>query len=186
MYRRIKWLRSRFIRRFDHILESTHILKTSSTSESSWIEKELRFDLYGEDVDKYEAWYDEMNHAHSETRESTGDTLQIKTSKRLPWIKPSQVLLFILNWILKRYPVMDPPICSKCRSDRATHDHIALCSKILENEFPEIWFRFRPEKRLSTITETNQPEILENLARTIAIAVSNSIPQFNLEILSKN
>lgn len=190
MYHRIKWLRSRFIRRFDHILESTHILKTSSTSESSWIERELRFDLYGEDVDKNEAWSDEMNYVHSETQASTGDTLQIKTSKRLPWFiitkVPSQVLRPILNWILKRYPGMDPPICSKCRSARATHDHIALCSKILENEFPETCFRFRPEKSLSTVPETNRAEILENLARTIAKAVSNSIPQFNFEILSDN
>ena len=192
MYHRVKWLRTRFIRRFDHILESTHVLKTISTSTNSWVENKLRTDLYDDDVEKYEAWFDEMNAVHAETRSATGNALCIQTSKRLPWFlaskSPSHVLRPILNWILKRYPGMDPPKCSKCLVARATHDHIGLCSNIMDAECPDIQSRFRPEKFLSSCPgpENNHVEVLYQVARNIALAVSISIPQFNFEILSNN
>lgn len=190
MYHRVKWLRTRFIRRFDNILETTHVLKTCSTSLNSWVEDKLRTDLYDDDVDKYEAWYDEMDGIHAETRRATGNSLSIQTSKKLPWFLTTKtqpaVLRPILNWILKRYPGMDPPRCSKCQVARATHDHIALCNKILETEVPDTQPRFRPEKLLSTIPEHDNVETLYHLARNIALAVSVAIPQFNFEILSNN
>jgi len=190
MYHRVKWLRTRFIRRFDHIIEITHVLKSASILSNSWVEGKLRTDLYDDDVEKYEAWFDEMNAVHAETRLATGNALSIQTSKRLPWFisskVPSHVLRPIINWILKRYPGMDPPKCSKCLVARATHDHIALCSNIMEAECPETQPRFRPEKFLSSSPENNHVEVLYQVARTIALAVSISIPQFNFEILSNN
>ena len=190
MYHRVKWLRTRFIRRFDDVLEPTHVLKTVSTSSNSWVVKKLRTDIYDATVEKYEAWFDEMNAVHAATRLATGNALNIETSKRLPWFLsskvPSTVLRPILNWILKRYPGMDPPKCSKCLASRATHEHIALCNNIMESECPDIQPRFRPEKFLSSMPEDNHAEVLYQVARSIALAVSSSIPQFNFEILSNN
>lgn len=191
MYHRLKWLRTRFIRRFDKTLEEGHILKSTSILSSSWIESELRSDLYDDETEKVEAWFDEMTFNHAETLLSTGNSLQFQVSKRLPWFLttrvPPSVLRPIINWILKRYPGMDPPRCSNCLMSRATHDHIAICNNILNDaELSGTPPRFRPEKLLSTTPENDHIQVLEHLARTIALAVSKSIPQFNFEILSNN
>ena len=115
------------MRRFDNVLETEHIVKLASTLPDCWVAKKLRIDIYDEDVDKDDAWFDEMNHVHAETFLSTGQALLINTSKKLVWflnehLQPT-VIRPILNWILKRYPGRDPPRCSGCLSARATQDN---------------------------------------------------------------
>lgn len=187
MYQRLKWLRTRFIRRFDNVLEETHVLKAVCDSESSWIESKLRKDIYSLDIEKHEAWCDEMDAIHYETRESTGNSLLIETSNCLPWFilesSESNLIRPILNWILKRYPGRDPPRCSKCLRSRATQEHIAICNDILSAEFPDTPPRFRPEKLLSSNPESNPYLILKNLALTLATAIRKSIPDLDFEIL---
>lgn len=188
MYQRLKWLRTRFIRRYDNVLEATHVLKAASTDPDNWISTKLRVDIYDHEMEKHDAWFDEMNFVHAETFQSTGQSLLINTSKKLAWFLNEQleptVIRPILNWILKRYPGRDPPRCSKCLSARATQDHIAACSLLLSSEYPEIPARFRPEKLLSTRPEIAPKAHLNRLAVQIALAVSRSIPEFDFEILS--
>ena len=59
MYQRLKWLRTRYMRRFDNVLETEHIVKLASTLPDCWVAKKLRIDIYDEDVDKDDAWIDE-------------------------------------------------------------------------------------------------------------------------------
>lgn len=190
MYQRLKWLRTRFVRRFDGILEPEHVLKVASSEPTNWITRKLRVDVYEADVEKHEAWFDEMNFVHAETFVSTGRSLLINTSKKLAWFLNEQlqptVIRPILNWILKRYPGRDPPRCSGCLTSRATQDHIAACSNLMVSEYPEISPRFRPEKLLSTRPESSPKTHLKRLAVLIALAVSKSIPEFDFEILSSN
>jgi hypothetical protein len=190
MYQRLKWLRSRFIRRFDGILEPDHVLKLASNSQTNWISSKLRVDIYDSEIDKDDAWFDEMNFVHAQTFVATGNCLLINTSKKLAWflneqLQPS-VIRPILNWILKRYPGRDPPRCSGCLSTRATQDHIAACSNLMIAEYPETPPRYRPEKLLSTRPESSTKSHLKRLAVLIALAVSKSIPEFDFEILSSN
>lgn len=188
MYQRLKWLRTRFVRRFDNILEDTHVLKAASAYPGNWISSKLRVDTYDHEIEKNEAWFDEMNFVHAETFQATGHSLLINTSKKLAWFLNEQIeptlIRPILNWILKRYPGRDPPRCSKCLSARATQDHIAVCFHLLAAEFPETPARFRPEKLLSSRPETSPKAHLKRLAVQIALAVSRSIPEYDFEILS--
>jgi hypothetical protein len=187
MTQRIKWLRSRYTRRFDNILESSHILKQASSSPRSWLNR-LRKGCYPEEYDKMTAWSEEMDLTHQLTNTSTFGFLKIETSRKIPWflrIKiPAQVSRPILNWILKRYPGRDPPICSNCLSSRATQNHIADCNRILQDHVQDVPARFRPEFLLTSNHQVHNTELLYTIAREIAKAVQTSLPDLDFSILS--
>ena len=187
MTQRIKWLRSRYIRRFDNILESNHILKQASTKPRSWLSR-LRKGCYPEEYDKMTAWSEEMDLTNRTTNTSTLGFLEIETSRKVPWFLRSkvstQVSRPILNWILKRYPGRDPPICSNCLLNRATQTHIAECNRILQDQAPNVPARFRPEYLLTSNNQVHNADQLLMLALEIAKAVQTSLPDLDFSILS--
>jgi len=188
MYHRVKWLRTRFIRRYDNVLGEGHVLKLVSAPHTSWIEKKLRVDLYPDDVEGQEAWYDEMTEVHNETKDVTSGSLQFNVSKKLiNFLKPNIpafILRPVLSWILKRYPGRDPPRCSSCLIHKATQEHIANCNTLLNDHFADVPFRFRPEQAVSNLSDSNILTNLFQISLSIAKAVNRSIPDFHFEILS--
>ena len=137
MFHRVKWLRTRYVRRFQTILEDGHILKLASQSNVSWINRKLSRAIYHPDIDKQAAWNLDLEATHERTREVTGNQLSLVPSRYLPWflrIKcPQFIRRPIINWILKRYPGRDPPTCANCLERRATQDHIASCNNLFKN-----------------------------------------------------
>lgn len=188
MHQRLKWLRTRYMRRFNDVLEDTHILKQASSPSNSWMKSKLKVDIYEDEIDKDDAWFDEMNKVHAETFRVTGNNLLFQSSKKLAWFLKTDIPIYvirpILNWILKRYPGRDPPRCSNCRCVRATQEHIAECSNLLLEDLPNVPARFRPEKLLSTRPENNPTIHLRRLALSIANAVYRSLPDLEFHILS--
>lgn len=187
MPHRIKWLRTRYVRRFQSVLEDQHILKMASQSNSSWINRKLSRDIYSEEIDKQTAWSQDMEFTHTHTREVTGGQLSLTPSRYLPWFLcvkcPQSIRRPILNWILKRYPGRDPPTCANCLERRATQEHIAICNNIFENEFTSVPHRFRPEYFLSLPKPENPLQTLLLIAKRIAAAVQRSIPDFDFAVL---
>ena len=187
MTQRIKWLRSRYIRRFDSILETSHTLKQASTHQRSWLNR-LRKGCYPEEYDKMTAWSEEMDLTHQLTNTSTLGFLKIETSRKLPWFLrtkiPAKVSRPIINWILKRYPGRDPPTCSNCLMSRATQNHIAECNHILEDFALNVPSRYRPEFLLTSEHSDHNIDLLFNIAREIAKAVQTSLPDLDFSILS--
>ena len=188
MSHRIKWLRTRYVRRFQTVLEDQHILKLVSQSNLSWINRKLSRAIYSSEIDKQSAWHQDMEATHERTREVTGNQLALAPSRYLPWflrIKcPQAIRRPILNWILKRYPGRDPPTCSNCLERRATQDHIAMCNNLLQNEAPLIPNRFRPEHVLSLPQPENPFRSLLHIAKSIASAVQRSIPNLDFSVLN--
>lgn len=187
MPHRIKWLRTRYVRRFQSVLEDQHILKLASQSNLSWINRKLSRDIYSDEIDKQTAWSQDMESTHTRTREVTGGQLRLTPSRYLPWFLcvkcPQSIRRPILNWILKRYPGRDPPICGNCLERRATQEHIAICNNIFENDFTNVPHRFRPEYLLSLSKPENPFQALLLIARSIAAAVQRSIPDFDFAVL---
>ena len=188
MTHRIKWLRTRYVRRYRGILEEEHILKLASVGNTSWINRKLSKAIYPEDMDKEAAWNLDLVANHLGTREVTRQQLSLAPSRHLPWflrIKcPQSTRRPIINWILKRYPGRDPPTCANCLEHRATQEHIAACNNIFENEFPSIPHRFRPEAALS-LPQPETPRLaLLLIAKRIATAVQRSIPDYNFAVLN--
>ena len=188
MQHRVRWLRTRYVRRFKNGIEEEHILKLASSPSNSWMRGKLDVGLYEDEIDKDMAWDIEMNRNHAETLTSTGGNLKIRTSKKLPWflrehLSPT-VIRPVINWILKRYPGRDPPRCGGCLSVRATQEHIASCGSLLSEMSPDTPARFRPEKLLSSRPETNIRIFIHQLSVAIATAVTRAIPEFDFEILS--
>ena len=187
MAHRIKWLRTRYVRRFLTILEDQHILKLSSQGNSSWINRKLSREIYPPEVDKQTAWQQDLEATHARTREITCDQLSLTPSRHLPWflrIKcPQSVRRPIVNWILKRYPGRDPPTCANCLEHRATQEHIATCNNLFESDLPLVPCRFRPEAALSLPQPENSFQALLLIAKRIATAVQRSIPDFDFTVL---
>ena len=152
------------------------------------MKSKLKVDIYEDEIDKDDAWFDEMNKVHAETFRVTGNNLLFQSSKKLAWFLKTDIPIYvirpILNWILKRYPGRDPPRCSNCRCVRATQEHIAECSNLLLEDLPNVPARFRPEKLLSTRPENNPTIHLRRLALSIANAVYRSLPDLEFHILS--
>ena len=55
MEQRLRWLRTRYLRRFRQVIEPSHILKQASCSANPYISK-LYVDVYEDDVEKDDAW----------------------------------------------------------------------------------------------------------------------------------
>ena len=187
MDHRIKWLRTRYVRRFQSVLEDGHILKLASQSNVSWINRKLSRAIYHPDIDKQAAWNLDLEATHERTREATGNQLSLVPSRHLPWflrIKcPQLIRRPIINWILKRYPGRDPPTCANCLERRATQEHIASCNNIFENGSPLVPNRFRPEAALSLPQPENPFQALLQIAKSIATAVQRSIPDLDFAVL---
>jgi hypothetical protein len=186
---RTKWLRTRFVRRFDHMLEPGHIVKLASSKSSSWVETKLKPNIFEISLTKHAAWEAEMAKVHNLASNVTGGSLNFETSKRLPWFfrvkAPQYVLRPVLNWLLKRYPGQSPPTCSKCKVDPAKQEHIASCNRLLHDMVTDVPNRYRPETILSStpVEQRNLP-FLHSIAKSIAIAVNESLPYLDFEILS--
>lgn len=187
MPHRIKWLRTRYVRRFRTILEDEHILKLASQGTTSWINRKLSRAIYPDEVDKEAAWNQDLETTHSGTREVTRQQLSLTPSRHLPWflrIKcPQSTRRPIINWILKRYPGRDPPTCANCLERRATQEHIASCNNLFGHEFPSVPHRFRPEAALSLPQPDNPHQALLLIAKSIASAVQRSIPDLDFAVL---
>lgn len=187
MSHRIKWLRTRYVRRFRSILEEAHILKLASHGNSSWINRKLSRAIYPDEVEKETAWSQDLEATHSGTREVTRQQLSLIPSRCLPWflrIKcPQSIRRPIINWILKRYPGRDPPTCANCLERRATQEHIASCNNIFAHEFPSVPHRFRPEAALSLPQPLDPRQVILQIAIRIATAVQRSIPDFDFAVL---
>lgn len=187
MSHRIKWLRTRYVRRFRSVLEDEHILKLASHGNTSWINRKLSRAVYPEGTEKEAAWNQDLEATHSGTREVTQQQLSLTPSRQLPWflrIKcPQAVRRPIINWILKRYPGRDPPICANCLERRATQEHIASCNNLLGLEFTSVPHRFRPEAALSLPQPDNPRHALLQIAMCIATAVQRSIPDYDFAVL---
>lgn len=189
MSHRVKWLRSKYIVRFDQTIEPEHILKKCSNRRKPWIDT-LRKECYPPEYDRTSAWAEELDRNHDEVRLSTQGFLDIPTEKKLPWFLrhkiDQKVSRPIINWILKRYPGREPPICATCLTHRATQEHMASCNNLLSNLFHDIPARFRPEAFLSQTPIPQDPsEALIDLARAIAYCVQSSIPDLSFSILSE-
>jgi hypothetical protein len=186
---RMKWLRTRYVRRFIDVIEETHILKLSSSRNSSWIKRTLAKDVFPNDIDKTDTWEAEMMDIHKKTLEVTNGALKFEVSRQLPWFlrlrAPQAILRPVLNWILKRYPGMNPPTCRNCLCRRATQEHIASCNRLLDEFDPKTPHRFRPEQLLtSTPHESSNLERLLFISKSIAKAVYGSLPDLEFDILS--
>ena len=187
MPHRIKWLRTRYVRRFQNVLEDQHILKLASKGHQSWMNRKLSRATYPVDIDKLTAWSQDMESTHSRTREITGNQLSFEPSRHLPWFLqvkcPQSIRRPIINWILKRYPGRDPPTCANCLERRASQEHIATCNNLFGNEFPNVPHRFRPEYLLSQPKPPNPFQALLLIAKRVATAVQRSIPDFDFAVL---
>ena len=187
MSHRIKWLRTRYVRRFRFILEEEHILKLASQDNKSWITRKLSRAIYPDEIEKEAAWNQDLETTHQETREVTRQQLSLTPSRHLPWflrIKcPQSVRRPIINWILKRYPGRDPPTCANCLERRATQEHIASCNNLYGHELPSVPHRFRPEAVLSLPQPDNPQQVLHYIATLIATAVQSSIPDYDFAVL---
>ena len=187
MSHRIKWLRTRYVRRFRFILEEEHILKMASQGITSWINRKLSRAIYPDETEKETAWYQDLEATHQETREVTRQQLSFIPSRYLPWflrIKcPQSVRRPIINWILKRYPGRDPPTCANCLERRATQEHIATCNNLFPDDSPLVSNRFRPEAALSLPQPENPFQVLRLIAKRIATAVQRSIPDLDFAVL---
>ena len=183
---RVKWLRTRYMRR-SCFIENEHILKLASSEPSSWINRKLSTNTFDHTVTKETAVTTALQEVHDLTRSLTGNQLFIEPSNRLPWFLrvkcPQHVRRPILNWILKRYPGRVPPTCANCLQARAVQEHIATCSHLLNQEAPSIPARFRPEHLLSTEPPSNHLQAIFAISRIIASTVQASIPDFDFEIL---
>ena len=187
MSHRIKWLRTRYVRRFRTTLEDEHILKQASHSNSSWINRKLSRAIYPDGIEKEAAWSQDLEATHLGAREVTRQQLSLVPSRYLPWflrIKcPQSTRRPIINWILKRYPGRDPPTCANCLESRATQEHIASCNNLFDLEFPSVPHRFRPEAALSLPQPDNPRQALLQIATRIATAVQRSIPDYDFAVL---
>jgi hypothetical protein len=187
MSHRIKWLRTRYIRRFRFILEEEHILKLASQGNTSWINRKLSRAIYPDEIEKEAAWNQDLEVTHQGTRDVTLQQLSLIPSRYLPWflrIKcPQSVRRPIINWILKRYPGRDPPTCANCLERRATQEHIASCNNLFGHEFPSVPHRYRPEAALSLPQPDNPHQALQYIAMRIATAVQRSIPDYDFAVL---
>lgn len=183
---RVKWLRTRYMRRYGFI-EHDHILKLASSEPTSWINSKISLDIFGNDVTKEAAVTAGLQEVHDLTRTVTGNQLVIEPSNRLPWFMrvkcPQHVRRPILNWILKRYPGRVPPICANCLQARAVQEHIATCNHLFSQTAPLVPARFRPEHFLSSEPPNNPRQAIYDISRNIAIAVQSSIPDFDFDIL---
>lgn len=187
MKHRVKWLRTRYTRRYRSVIENEHILRLVSSAGSSWINRKLMKDVYEVDISKEDAWKSDLTETHDLTRLATGGQLNLEPAKYLPWflrVKCSPTTRRpIINWILKRYPGRDPPTCANCLDRRATQEHISTCANLYTNVEPTIPPRFRPEHILSK-EPTHDPKLaLFSIARRIAAAVNRAIPDYDFEIL---
>lgn len=184
---RVKWLRTRYMRRFRNVIEPEHILKLSSSHSNSWINRKLATNIFGDDVTKCAALSEELQSCHALTRSLTGNQLIIEPSNRLPWFLrakcPQQIRRPILNWILKRYPGRLPPTCANCLESRATQEHMAACNRLYPELDATVPPRFRPEFILSTEPPSHSRLALLAVARNIAEAVQQSIPDFDFDVL---
>jgi hypothetical protein len=187
MTHRIKWLRTRYVRRFQSVLEDQHIIKLASQGNASWINRKLSRAIYANEIDKQAAWHQDLEDTHARTREVTGNQLSLIPSRQLPWflrIKcPQLIRRPIVNWILKRYPGRDPPTCANCLERRATQEHIAICNNLFPDESPLVPNRFRPEAALSLPQPENPFQALVLIAKRIATAVQRSIPDLDFAVL---
>ena len=188
MQHRIKWLRTRYVRRFQHLLEDAHILKLASQGISSWINRKLATKIYPNETDKLAAWTEDLEATHALTLAATKNHLKLDPSRTLPWFLkakcPQSIRRPIINWILKRYPGRDPPTCANCLEHRATQEHIATCNNLFGDDFPElIPHRYRPEYSLSQPFLDDPLHALTVIARKIATAVQRSIPDLDFAVL---
>jgi len=183
---RLKWLRTRYMRRF-RFIEQEHILKLASCEESSWINRKVSPQVFRDDITKDVATTAALQECHDLTRSLTGNQLTIEPSNRLPWFlrikAPQHIRRPVLNWILKRYPGRIPPTCANCLDSRAVQDHIATCNQLYNDVDNLIPPRFRPELLLSSEPPSQKYQALRNIAKNIATAVQQSIPDFDFEIL---
>jgi hypothetical protein len=183
---RLKWLRTRYMRRY-RFIEQEHVLKLVSSEASSWIHRKISPQVFDNEVTKDVAITAALQECHNITRTLTGNQLIIEPSNRIPWFlrikAPQYVRRPIINWILKRYPGRIPPTCANCLETRAVQDHIATCNRLYDGLDTSITPRFRPEMILSTEPPSLQFQALRNIAKNIATAVQNSIPDYDFEIL---
>ena len=187
MSHRVKWLRTRYVRRFRNTLEEGHILKLASKGPASWINRKLSRAIYPDEVEKEAAWHQDLEETHLGARQVTRQQLALVPSRYLPWFLqvkcPQMIRRPIINWILKRYPGRDPPTCANCLERRATQEHIAECNNLFAEDFPSIPHRFRPEALLSLPQPENAPQALLQIAKRIATAVQRSIPDYDFAVL---
>ncbi len=187
MSHRVKWLRTRYVRRFRNVLEDGHVLKLASQSATSWINHKLSRTIYPDEVEKEAAWNQDLEETHIGARQVTCQQLSLVPSRFLPWFLqfkcPQMIRRPIINWILKRYPGRDPPTCANCLERRATQDHIAECNNLFADEFPSVPHRFRPEAFLSLPQPDNPYQALLQIAKRIATAVQRSIPDYDFAVL---
>ena len=117
----------------------------------------------------------------------TRQQLSLVPSRYLPWFLqkkcPQMIRRPIINWILKRYPGRDPPLCANCLERRATQEHIAECNNLFADEFPSVPNRFRPEAALSLPQPESPLQVLLQIAKRIATAVQSSIPDYDFAVL---
>lgn len=183
---RVKWLRTRYMRRY-RFIESEHILKLASDEPSSWINRKISLDIFDDTVTKEAAVTAGLQECHDLTRSLTGNQLSIEPSNRLPWFLrvkcPQHVRRPILNWILKRYPGRVPPTCANCLQARAVQEHIAVCNLLFDQVAPLIPARFRIEHLLSSEPLFGYHQAISAISRNIAAAVQASIPDFDFDIL---
>lgn len=152
MATRWKWLRTKFVKRFEK-LPDRFLIKQSMTSKNSLINK-LRKHIFFENMTKEEVLMEETKIINTLTNNATSGYLNVPSNnKPLPFLSnpsvPKYQRRMIALWVLKKFPARKPDRCQNCLQSRATQEHIAECGDILMDIVPSIPPRWRVESALS-------------------------------------
>ena len=139
MSHRVKWLRTRYVRRFRNTLEEGHILKLASQGPASWINRKLSLSYLYWWSWKEAAWHQDLEETHLRPSSHTPTTFLVP-SRYLPWFPKVPPNDQTPNHQLDplRYSRPWPPTCANCLERRATQEHIAECNNLFAEDFPSI------------------------------------------------
>jgi hypothetical protein len=151
MESRLKWLRTRYVRRVEG-LAGEHILVRCMSARKNFLST-LERKTFPMDFSRADFMENEFVTRRSLANDSTGGFLGAIKRPALRNLLadasyPDRRLLAL--WLMKKFPACKPPICSNCCVSTATQSHIAECTGLLIEHAPTIPARFRPEHLLST------------------------------------
>lgn len=151
MESRLKWLRTRYVRRVEGLAKE-HILVRCMSAGKNFLSI-LKRKTFPVDLSNADFMSNEFVTRRNLANESTGgylDAINRPAFRNLlaDASYPDRRLLAL--WLMKKFPACKPPICSNCCVATATQSHIAECTVMLREHAPNIPARFRPEHLLST------------------------------------
>ena len=114
----------------------------------------------------------EMTNVNDETKKVTAGHLDLqKYNFQKTFMHPTDRKI-IVHWILKKYPARSPPKCGNCLFGTATQTHIANCSNLLKDLFPNVPARWKVEHAISLPLK---PTHLRMIAETLRTAIEKCL-----------